>query len=197
VTATGAMVASSITGVPGHPVRGVSLTRIQVMVIGDFVVSTDFAEGFRRGFTGDLTRYRAPEDVPEEEHTYPDAYMWRRLPAYGFYCRHVRGLTLDRIDLHIEQPDRRSAVVLDDVHDAALQAISAGSGAAPLLLLRSVRDCRVRGVSPRAGTKVLVRLSGADTTGIRLARNDLSRVERVAILDEEVAPGALRVETGN
>jgi len=197
LTVTGAMVASSITGVPGHPVRGVSLTRIRVTVTGDVVLTSDFVEGFRRGFTGDFTRYQAPEDVPEQENTYPDAYMFRRLPAYGFYCRHVRGLTLDRIDLEIEQPDRRSAVVMDDVHDATLRAMSAGSGAAPLLFLRSVRDCRVDGVSPRAGTKIFVRLSGADTRGVRLARNDLSRVERVAILDEEVAPGALRVETGN
>ena len=122
--------------------------------------------------------------------------MWRRLPAYGFYCRHVRGLTLDRIDLDIDEPDRRSAVVLDDVHDATLQAMSAGApaGAAPLLVLRSVRGCRVDGVSPRAGTRIFLRLSGADTSGVRLVTNDLSRVERVAIIDEEVAPDALRVD---
>jgi glycosyl hydrolase family 28/pectate lyase-like protein len=188
LTVTGALVASSVTGLPGHPVSGISLTKIQVKVTGGFT--------FIRGFTGDFTRYRAPEDMPEQENSYPDAYMWRRLPAYGFYCRHVRGLTLDRIDLDIDQPDKRSAVVLDDVHDATVQAMSAGApaGAAPLLFLRSVQGCRVNGVSPRAGTRIFLRLSGADTTGVRLATNDLSRVERVAIIDEEVAPDALRVD---
>jgi hypothetical protein len=185
-------VASSVTGVPGHPVSGISLTRIQVMVAAGFY----FRDGFRRGFIGEFTRYQAPEDVPEQGNAYPDAYMYRRLPAYGFYCRHVRGLRLDRIDLEIDEPDRRSAVVLDDVHDATLQAMSAGApaGTAPLVVLRSVQGCRVNGVAPRAGTRVFLQLSGADTTGVRLAKNDLSRVERIAILDKDVAPGALRVD---
>ena len=196
LTVTRAMVASSITGVPGHPVSGISLTKIRVMVTGDFLFTRDFMDGFSRGLTGDFTRYQAPEDVPEQESSYPDAYMFRRLPAYGFYCRHVKGLTLDRVDLDIAHPDKRSAVVLDDVYDATLQAMSARApaGAAPLLFLRSVQGCRVDGVNPRPGTRIFLRLSGAETTGVRLARNDLSRVERVAIIDEEVTPGALLVD---
>jgi hypothetical protein len=196
LTVTGALAASTVTGVPGRPVSGISLTRIRVLVAGGFTDGEGFTVGFRRGFTGEFTRYQAPQDVPEHANAYPDAYMFRRLPAYGFYCRHVRGLTLDRIDLDIDQPDRRSAVVLDDVHDATLDTMNAvaPAGAAPLLVLRSVRGCRVDGVSPRAGARLFVQLSGADTARVRLMQNDLSRVERVAILDDDVTPGALRVD---
>jgi hypothetical protein len=192
LTVTGAIVASSVTGLPGQPISGISLTRIRVAVAGGF----SFRDGFRRGFIGEFTRYQAPQDVPEHGNSYPDAYMYRRLPAYGFYGRHVRGLTLDRIDLEIDEPDRRSAVVLDDVHDATLHAMSAAgaAGTAPLLLLRSVQGCRVDGVRPRTGTRVFLQVSGADTRDVRLARNDLSGVERAVILDEDVVPGALRVD---
>lgn len=193
---SGAMVASSITGTPGHPVSGISLAQIRVGVTGDSIVSSHFMELFQRTLTGEFTRYQAPEDVPEQESSYPDAYMFRRLPAYGFYCRHVVDLTLDRIDLDIAQPDKRSAVVLDDVKKATLQAMSASApaGAAPLLFLRSVQGCRLDGVSPRAGARTFLQLTGTDTTGVHLVGNDLSRVERVAIVDEQVAPGALRMD---
>jgi hypothetical protein len=196
LTVTGALVASSITGMPGRPASGISLTNIRVMVAGDSMVSRDLVEGVRRVVNGEFTRYQAAEDVPEHESSYPDAYMFRRLPAYGFYCRHVRGLVLNRIELDIAQPDKRSALVLDDVDDATLQAMSAAApaGAAPLLLLRSVRECRMDGVSPRGGARTFLRLSGADTTGIHLVGNDFSRVERLAILDEQVAPSVLRVD---
>jgi hypothetical protein len=196
VTVSGALVASSVTGVPGRPVSGISLARVRVMVAGDSIIDRDIVEGFRRALNGEFTRYQAPEDVPEHHSSYPDAYMFRRLPAYGFYCRHVRDLVLDRIDLDIAQPDKRSAIVLDDVCNATLQAMSAvaPAGAAPLLLLRSVRECRMDGVRPRAGAKTFLQLTGADTTGIHLVGNDFSRVERVAILDDQVAPGVLRVD---
>ena len=47
LTVTGALVASSVTGVPGHPVSGISLTKIQVKVTGGFT--------FTRGLTGEFT----------------------------------------------------------------------------------------------------------------------------------------------
>mgnify|MGYP000560200848 CR=1 FL=1 len=41
--------------------------------------------------------------------------MFGELPAWGFYVRHVNGLTLDQIELKIEEPDYRPAFVFDDV----------------------------------------------------------------------------------
>jgi hypothetical protein len=39
----------------------------------------------------------------------------------------------------------------------------------------------------------VVRLSGRDTTDIRLAGGDLRRAEQVAVVDADVAPGALAI----
>jgi polygalacturonase len=175
VEAVGATIASSITGVPARAVSEISLERIRLIAKG-----------------GGEARVAALP-VPELETTYPDAYMFRDLPAYGLYVRHAEGLELKGIELGVEQPDARPALVLDDVRRVrirALQAMPPAEGEQPLLWLRSVRDCAVEGVRPRVGTRRVVRLSGRDTTGVRLAGGDL---ERAIIVDADVAPGAVAI----
>jgi hypothetical protein len=176
--AVGAQIASSITGIPGHPVSDISLTSVRITARG--------------GGGADL----AAQSVPEMEKTYPDAYMFRDLPAYGLFCRHADGLTLDRITLGADQPDARPAVVLDDVSRARLSSVQAMPPAegGPLVWLRSVRDCSLDRLRPRAGTRTLLRLSGADTTRIRVVDSDLRQVEKPAIVDPEVPATALRME---
>jgi hypothetical protein len=48
----------------------------------------------------------------------------RRLPAYGFYCRHVKGLKLLNIQLQLANPDQRQAVVFEDVEDALIDDLT-------------------------------------------------------------------------
>jgi polygalacturonase len=178
VVAVGAMTASSITGVPGYPISEIRLNNIRVTARGGAGVEV------------------ASQKVPEMEKRYPDAYMFTDLPAYGLYCRHVRGLTLDTIELSLEQPDARPAVVLDDVHHArmtTLRATPPAEGQA-LVWLRSVQDCELSGLQARRGTKAVVRLSGAHTARVSLRGNDFSQVDKIAMIDRSVAPTALRME---
>ena len=91
VVAVGAMTASSITGIPGYPVSDISLKNIRIAA---------------RGGAGPEI---AAQRVLELERGYPDAFMYRDLPAYGLYCRHVRGVTLHGIELSVDQPDARPA----------------------------------------------------------------------------------------
>jgi hypothetical protein len=179
IVATGALWTSSITGIPGHPISDISLNDIRITSKGGAKVG------------------RLAREVPELEREYPDAAMFNDdLPAYGLYCRHVTGLKLDGIDLKIDEPDARPAVVLDDVRKADLKSTVATppAGGGPVLWLRSVRDCLLHRSRPRAGAKTFVRLSGADTAGVRLEGNDFSKVEQVAMIDPEVDATALRME---
>jgi hypothetical protein len=178
IVALGAMTASSVTGIPGSRVSDISLRNVRVTATG--------------GGGPELVE----QPVPEREATYPDAYMFSDLPAYGLYCRHVDGLTLDRVDLDAGRPDARPAVVLDDVSRAHVRALQAmpPSEAGPLIWLRSVRDCVIDGFRPRASTPTLLRLSEADTSRIRVVRSDLRRVGTVATSDAEVPATALRME---
>ena len=105
VVATGAKLASSITAVPGHAVRGISLTDLRITSLG--------------GGSPDL----ASRPVPEHARRYPDAFMYHELPAHGLYCRRVVGLRLRGIELELERADPRPAVLLDDVRDADVSEV--------------------------------------------------------------------------
>jgi polygalacturonase len=178
IVATGATWPSSIMGIPGHPISNISLKDIRITGKGG-------------GKAALLSR-----DVPELEKQYPDATMFRDLPAYGLYCRHVKGLKADQLDLKVDRPDARPAVVLDNVREADLRAIEATPPAddGPVFWFRSVRDGKLHGLRPHAGTKTLVRLSGSDTAMVRLVGNDFSRVEQAVTVDPEVDARAVRTE---
>lgn len=175
LAAVGAMTASSITGIPGHLVSEISLKNVRITVRG--------------GGGPDLV----DQPVPEREKTYPDAYMFGDLPAYGLYCRHVSDLKVDGIELGVDQPDARPALVLDDASRVAVRGLRAPPPAegGPLMWLRSVRDCVLDGLRLRAGTKTLLRLSGTDTAGIRVVRSDLRQVGQIAIVDSGASAAAL------
>ncbi len=177
VVAVGAMTASSITGVPGYPVSEILLKNVRVTARG--------------GARAEVAAQR----VPELESTYPDAFMFRDLPASGFYVRHARALTLDNVELSVDQPDARPAVVLDDVQGARMRKFSATPPieGQPLVWLRSVRDYHLSGLRARPGTTAVLRLSGAHTARIRLEGNDFREADQVAMIDASVAATALRI----
>mgnify|MGYP002381304584 CR=1 FL=1 len=95
VIATGASVTSSITGLPGVPVRDVVLSEIMIRDAG--------------GATS------PPPDPDELAEKYPEATMFGTLPAYGLYVRHADGLTLRGVQVFAEAPDARPPLALKDV----------------------------------------------------------------------------------
>jgi hypothetical protein len=60
-------------------------------------------------------------------------------PAYGLYARNVKGLTLNNVRFTVQEPDLRPAVVLDNVQDAAIHALSAQGNPAAESVLRFTR----------------------------------------------------------
>jgi hypothetical protein len=60
------------------------------------------------------------DKVPELAANYPEFSMFRELPAWGFYIRHVKGIRFENITLLAAKKDYRTAVVLDDVHGAEI-----------------------------------------------------------------------------
>jgi hypothetical protein len=111
---------SSITGNPGVYVENVTLENIQINYPG-------------RGNKAyaNLPLYRI-KDVPELETTYPEFSMFGELPSWGFYIRHVKGLTLKKIALKIKEPDYRPAIVFDDSHDVNIESIIVRGDSKPM-----------------------------------------------------------------
>ena len=115
---------ASITGIPGAMVENITLQDIEIIYPG-------------RGNPGLANLpVTALDRVPEKESAYPEFSMFGELPAWGFYVRHVRNLTMHNIKLTLMAPDYRHAIVLDDVHDMKGQSlkVKGDDGKAPFVL---------------------------------------------------------------
>ena len=62
--------------------------------------------------------------VPEAAKDYPEFSMFGELPAFGFYVRHVNGISLKNIKLTLNDADFRPAFVFDDVQNLKMEAIN-------------------------------------------------------------------------
>jgi len=158
VVATGVNhVGSSITGLPGHPVENISLSNIKIT------------------YAGGGTKKDALRKVPEVAEKYPEYKMFGVLPAYGFYCRHVEGLSFSDIDVHWNRPDYRPALVCDDVKNLDIdrykgQCLSDGL---PLIVFNDVEGALIQGCVAPAGVKSFLKLQGFSSR-ISVTGNDLS-----------------------
>ena len=63
------------------------------------------------------------DKVPEMPKAYPEFSQHKELPAWGFYVRHVDGVTFKNVKLTALKKDYRPAIVLDDVHNGAFTKI--------------------------------------------------------------------------
>jgi hypothetical protein len=177
VISRGSAFTSSISGLPGYPIRGVSLSGINLSVEGG---------------------NRAPRglDIPELEMKYPEGNMWGQLPSFGFYLRHVDGLTLSNVQTRWDKEDLRPALAFDDVKGLTLDGFRAETmaGSAPVVLFNKVVDAFVRGCRSVAASTFL-RVTAAESSGIAVTGNDLTRVQKaIEIVD---APKSSVTELGN
>lgn len=150
----GGQVGCAIAGLPDHPIEGVTL------------------ENIRLTFEGGGKPANPLGAVPEHPEKYPEHSMFGALPAYGFYCRHVRDLTLRDVRVSCAEPETRPGLICDDV--AGLDAFGLAA-AGPPLILHQVRDALVHGCRLPAGVRTWLRV-----TGHRTAQVDL-RLPRTAV----------------
>lgn len=102
---------SSITGNPGVYVENVTLENIEINYPGRAIKAY-----------ANMPLYRI-KDVPELETSYPEFSMFGELPAWGFYVRHVKGLSFKNINIKIKDPDYRPAMVFDDTHNLRIESL--------------------------------------------------------------------------
>jgi polygalacturonase len=160
VTAERSMFESSITGIPGHPVEGVTLENVRL----------EYEGGGREDWV--------LGEVPDQTviGRYPEAQMFGRLPAYGLYCRHVDGIRLSDVSVSCLAPDPRPMLVADDVANLVLRRVDTASVASrlPLVWLIGTRDVLVEQCAAPPGTAAFVAAEGVENASesIRLVDND-------------------------
>ena len=147
----------SITGIPSFPARNLTLSNI------------------RLSFSGGGTEDQVSRTIEEFPDKYPEFGMFGSLPAYGFFCRHLTGLTLDNIDLSYKEPDFRPAIWLSDVRDSRISDLKAccEEETEAVIFVESsgnvvIRDCYS---SKKSGSFILEKGSNS---GIQLTNNKLN-----------------------
>ncbi|MBZ5581719.1 MAG: glycoside hydrolase family 28 protein [Acidobacteriia bacterium] len=159
VQATGAILTSSITGLPGHYAEDVTLANIHI----------ETEEAGRAEWVN--------REIPEVPGSYPEARMFGRLPAWGLYCRHVSGLRLENLRLAAAPADERPALHCEDVKNLRVGGLeaSAPASAQPWIRMVDVRDAVVTACSVPDGTSAAVEVSGPGSGDIRAVGNDFAR----------------------
>ena len=97
-------IASSITGVPGMNITGITVRDCEFL------------------FPGGGTFAEADEtDIPENEKGYPEFFMFgkKALPAFGLYLRHADGIVITNVSLRTVSPDARPPIVGPEDPDTA------------------------------------------------------------------------------
>lgn len=177
VDASGAIVSSSITGVPG-------------LRPSDITVSNSRIRTVEQGQAAWVHR-----DIPEVADKYPEARMFGRLPSYGFYVRHADRVRLRDVQCITDQADERPAIVCDDVDDVILDGLdlSAPAGEAPLFDLRNTRRAFLTGMRSPVGPKVFAQVSGAGSSGIALSGNLLEPGQQAATYTDGATEGSAKI----
>jgi polygalacturonase len=153
ITATRmSVIGCAIAGLPGHPIEDVTL------------------ENIRLGFDGGGTREGARRQIPERSEAYPESKMFGNLPAYGFYCRHVKGLRFANVQLRADTADLRHAIMFDDAEDVTVDGLNAAfwPGAAAMLRLANTRNATLRHCASKSPVNTLLQLDDPATRAIVL-----------------------------
>lgn len=120
---------TSITGIPGYAVENVCIENVSITYPGRASRGMAYVP---------LNRLN---QVPEQIKEYPEFSMFGELPAWGFYVRHVKGLILKNVHLHLKADDYRPAFVLDDVQGLSINDLwLPRSKSEKQIILKSVTD---------------------------------------------------------
>ena len=179
VHATGSLLTSSITGLPGFDVEDVTLSNIRI----------DSEEGGAAEWV--------ERAIPEQPASYPEARMFGRLPAYGLYCRHVTGLRLKGVEFRAAESEARPALVCDDVRSLDVDGLraSAVAGVQPVMKLVQTEGAFLRGCTAPQ-TSAFLAVHGGRSARIALAASDLTRA-RIPVSLHAGAPPAAVSQAGN
>ena len=115
--------ASLIFGIPGYDIEDVRLSNLTILL------------------KGGASKEQADLVVPEKENAYPDPQEFGKIPAYGFYIRHVKNIEMVNVELKLENEDFRPPFILEDVIGASFINVKAPhKEGVPQFVLRKVTN---------------------------------------------------------
>ncbi len=91
-----------IVGIPGHSIENLQLNNIHII------------------YDGGGTKKDVKMVPPENEKAYPSPHRFGKMPAYGFFCRHVKELEIHNVTVGFQKGDLRPSIICDDVKNLEL-----------------------------------------------------------------------------
>jgi hypothetical protein len=142
-----------ITGIPGHSIENLRLENIAIELAG----------GGQREH-GRQVMEEAIDNYPEINRYGP------RLPAFGLYARHVKGLQAEGVTLTVASADSRPALVAIDVDGAKFErwTFPSTAGAESLVRLEQAKTVSFEHFNVSGPTAPFLRVEGAGSSGIAL-----------------------------
>ena len=129
--------ASLIVGIPGHNIEDVKLSNIQILV------------------KGGAPKELIDTEVPELEDGYPDPRFFGKMPAYGFFIRHVDGIEFNHIEIKYDTTDFRPAFVLDDVQNTNFNNVNTHTAEGiPAFYLKNIQNFKTSECNSIPDTKL-------------------------------------------
>lgn len=118
------------------PQSGILIAGLIDEPIEDLTLSNIFIS-----YPGGGTAEQGERVVPEYAADYPEPGRFGTMPAWGLWARHVRNLSIDRVEFRAREDDFRPTVILDDVTEASIvRAKLPHAPGAPAIRLREVTD---------------------------------------------------------
>jgi hypothetical protein len=152
-----------ITGIPGHYITGLTLENIEISLAG--------------GGTAAHGRQAVPEAIDQ----YPEVKTFGpRVPAYGIWARHVKGLKLINVKFNLSGNDLRPALVCEDGSDLEVNNwnLPDTKGGESIIRLENVKTALVKNVTVKGRAKALVRVEGTASTNVKVIGNKSSGISK-------------------
>ncbi|HLH37121.1 MAG TPA: glycosyl hydrolase family 28 protein [Alloacidobacterium sp.] len=176
-------VTTSPAQLPDFPFRsgyrpGEGHSCVTLNCVGDAVLENISFDNVHLTFGGGGTAEEAARrDLPQIAGEY---FMLGPMPAYGFYARNARAITLQNIRLETSQPDLRPALILDHAKDISINGLSVQGNSKAESVLRFIDTEQALVTAPRLlGTAAtFLRLEGAGSKEILVNGGDISRAQQ-------------------
>jgi polygalacturonase len=161
----------NITGVKEHSVENVTLKNINLEYEGGGTIEESFRE------------------IPELDDSYPSGRVFGRIPAYGFYLRHVKNIFFDNIWLRFIDEDHRPAIVCDQVEHIVIKGLKAQSteNAPELIRLINTREVTISESKPATQISTFLSVYGKQSDGIYMFSNILKKAKQKIELKDSVS----------
>ncbi|NOX65805.1 MAG: hypothetical protein GXO85_08395, partial [Chlorobi bacterium] len=166
----------SIIGEIDHPIKNVSISNVKINYDG----GGSFAESLM--------------EKPELVNEYPESTQLGDLPAYGFFVRHVDGITFRDVELSYNKEDHRPAVMFDDVKNIKLLNFNSEieDDALGQVVLKNSQNVFVNGCSPESNLFLNLQ---KNSKNINIVGNNFHNVQTPLIIDETIKTNEINISS--